>query len=97
MVIANHSPNAKNDVSLQNMHCVNMDNMTCASHDEKHPDWINECNQNPDLPHCQLECYDDAPAAYQNTVTTLRESQVVAARSNKSTLVSDPFDSLCPP
>jgi hypothetical protein len=94
MVFADHSSTAKNDVSSQNMHCVNVDNMTCASHDEKHPDWMNECNQNPYLPQCQLECYDDAPDAYQNT--TLRESQVDAARFNNSSSVSGPFYSLWP-
>jgi hypothetical protein len=76
----------------QNMYCVNMDNMTCASHDEKHPNWINECNQNPDLPQCELGCYDEGPDAYQNT--TLRESQFDAADSS---LVSGPFYSLWPP
>jgi hypothetical protein len=96
MVFADHSPNVKNDVSSQNMHCVNMDNMTCASHDVKHPDWINECNQNPDLLQCQLECYDEAPDAYQNT--TLRESQVDGARFNNNSLVSGPLSySLWPP
>jgi hypothetical protein len=94
--VEDHSPNTKNDGPSQNKHCVNMDNMTCASHDEKHPDWMNECNQNPNLPQCQLGCYDAAPDAYHNT--TLRESPPVdAARFNNSDLMSDPFYSLWPP
>jgi len=97
MVFADHaSPNAKTDIGSQNKHCVNMDNMTCASHDQKYPDWMNECNQNPNLPQCQLGCYDAAPDAFQNT--TLPESQVdAAAKWNNSNLMSDPFYSLWPP
>jgi hypothetical protein len=92
MVLVDRPPNATNGVSSQNKHCVNVDNMTCAIHDENHPDWMNECNQSPDLPQCQLGCYDAAPDAYQHTA--LRESQVDAASSN---LMSDPFHSLWPP
>jgi hypothetical protein len=95
-VFTDHSPNAKNAVGSQNMHCVNVDNMTCASHYEKYPDWMNQCNQNPNLGQCQFDCWDgEAPDAYQNT--TLRESQVDAARFNYSSLVSDPLSSLWPP
>jgi hypothetical protein len=92
MVFADHSPNAKNVVSSQKMQCGNVDNMTCASHDEKYPDWIHKCNENPNLQQCQFNCWD---AEYQNTA--LRGSQVDTASFNNSSLVSDPFSSLWPP